>query len=155
MRDHIPDRVGHRLTIADTISQPPYATPAGHPAVESLAEAMSQAWGRPVGRMGNAGSGPAALLAERTGAPVLFFGTGLPEDRWHSSDESLQLGASGSTAPPRMALFWPELAADFSPCRVSSMSLRATSTRLPDACEVLALPLGRGSPTAKPVQQLA
>ena len=114
MKEHVPDRVGYSLTIADTISQPPYATPADHVAVEVLSRAMASAWGQPVGRMGNAGSGPAALLTERTGAPVLFFGTGLPEDRWHSSDESLHLGVWFNGAAT-MALFWPDLAASFRP----------------------------------------
>jgi hypothetical protein len=53
--------------------------------VEVLAAAMNDAFGRSAGRMGNAGSGPADLLVTLH-APVLFFGTGLPEDRWHEGD---------------------------------------------------------------------
>jgi acetylornithine deacetylase/succinyl-diaminopimelate desuccinylase-like protein len=110
VRQHVPEHVAYSLTIADKISQPPYATPPDHPAIEILAEAMAAAWDRPVGRMGNAGSGPAVLLAERAGAPVLFFGTGLPEDRWHSNDESVDLKVLFNGAAT-MALFWPRLAA--------------------------------------------
>jgi acetylornithine deacetylase/succinyl-diaminopimelate desuccinylase-like protein len=111
---HVPDHVGYSLTVAEQINQPPYATPPGHPAVSILTEVMEQAWERPVGRMGNAGSGPAVLLEQKVGAPVLFFGTGLPEDRWHSSDESVHLGVllNGATT---MALFWPRLAEKFNP----------------------------------------
>ncbi|WIM99733.1 hypothetical protein ACTOB_003394 [Actinoplanes oblitus] len=75
-----------------------------------LAEATEAGFGVPPGRMGNAGSGPAALLAERLGAPLLFFGTGLPEDRWHDSDEragvSMLVRGAATLAP-----FWQRLAA--------------------------------------------
>jgi acetylornithine deacetylase/succinyl-diaminopimelate desuccinylase-like protein len=114
LEQHVPARVGYSLTVADTINQPPYATPPDHPAVAILTEAMSQAWDQPVGRMGNAGSGPAVLLSEQVSGPVLFFGTGLPEDRWHSSDESVHLGVLFNGAAT-MALFWPQLAADLTP----------------------------------------
>jgi acetylornithine deacetylase/succinyl-diaminopimelate desuccinylase-like protein len=59
--------------------------------------------------MRNAGSGPVALLAEKADAPVLFFGTGLPEDRWHGPDESVDLDTllTGASA---LALFWQRLA---------------------------------------------
>jgi acetylornithine deacetylase/succinyl-diaminopimelate desuccinylase-like protein len=82
--------------------------------VSLLGEAMADAWARPVGRMRNAGSGPVALLADRTAAPALFFGTGLPEDGWHGPDESVDVGMllTGATA---LAMFWQRLAARFSP----------------------------------------
>lgn len=65
-------------------------TPLYHPALSLLADAMSEASGVKAGWIRNAGSGPAALLAERVGAPVLF-GTGLPEDRWHDRHESVRV----------------------------------------------------------------
>jgi acetylornithine deacetylase/succinyl-diaminopimelate desuccinylase-like protein len=111
---HVPDRVDYTLTVAERINQPPYCTPADNPAVSILAHAMELVWDRPVGRMGNAGSGPAALLSQKVGAPVLFFGTGLPEDRWHSSDESVHLGVLFNGAAT-MALFWPGLSEGFRP----------------------------------------
>ena len=49
--------------------------------------AMRDGFGVPAGRMGNAGGGPAELLSCVIGAPVLFFGTGLPEHHRHDSDE--------------------------------------------------------------------
>lgn len=96
MAARVPPGFEPSLRVVEEISQPPYATPVDHPAVPLLAQAMADAWGwtaqaRPVERMRNAGSGPATLLAERAGAPVLFFGTGLPEDRWHGPDESVDL----------------------------------------------------------------
>jgi hypothetical protein len=69
---------------------------------------MSEGFQRPVGRMGNAGGGPAKLLSDVVGAPVLFFGTGLPEDHWHDSDEraSVDVLLSGAAT---LALFWDRL----------------------------------------------
>ncbi|MBV9594807.1 MAG: M20/M25/M40 family metallo-hydrolase [Actinobacteria bacterium] len=93
------------VQVADMISQPPYLTPPDHPALAALTEAMSDAWGCPVGRMRNAGSAPTALLAAATDAPVLFFGTGLPEDRWHGPDESVDLDVLLAGALT-LSLFW-------------------------------------------------
>ena len=59
--------------------------------------------------MGNAGGGPADLLVRRLDAPLVFFGTGLPEDRWHDSDERAGIDvllAGAST----LAHLWPRLA---------------------------------------------
>ncbi|GIF14991.1 acetylornithine deacetylase/succinyl-diaminopimelate desuccinylase-like protein [Actinoplanes teichomyceticus] len=89
--ENISDRVEYQLTISEETGQKPYATPPDHPAVEALAAAMADGFGVPAGRMGNAGGGPAELLSRVIGAPVLFFGTGLPEDRWHDSDERVSI----------------------------------------------------------------
>jgi hypothetical protein len=62
-----------------------------------------------VGRMGNAGGGPAELLSRSLDAPVLFFGTGLAEDHWHDSDESANLEVLVNGAVT-LACFWNELA---------------------------------------------
>jgi acetylornithine deacetylase/succinyl-diaminopimelate desuccinylase-like protein len=107
--ERISDRVAWNLTVAGEVSQPGYATPLDHPALPVLAEAMSAAFGFEVGWMRNGGSGPAALLEKCVGAPVLFFGTGLPEDRWHDSDESVLVDVLLKGAAT-LALFWPALA---------------------------------------------
>jgi acetylornithine deacetylase/succinyl-diaminopimelate desuccinylase-like protein len=106
----ISDRVAWSLTVPDEVGQPAYVTPPDLPALQLLADAMSEAFGARAGWMRNGGSGPAALLAERCGAPVLFFGTGLPEDGWHDSDESVRVDVLLDGAAT-MALFWPALAA--------------------------------------------
>ncbi|QFZ21322.1 M20/M25/M40 family metallo-hydrolase [Saccharothrix syringae] len=105
---NIGDHVDYELTVAE-ITQEPYRTPDDLPALDALAAAMREGFGAPVGRMGNAGGGPAALLAEALGAPVVFFGTGLPEDRWHDSDErvSVDVLLAGATT---LARLWPRLA---------------------------------------------
>jgi hypothetical protein len=48
--------------------------------------------------MGNAGGGPAEFFGRIHDAPVVFLGTGLPEEHWHASYESLDLEMSLSGA---------------------------------------------------------
>ncbi|GGI46566.1 acetylornithine deacetylase/succinyl-diaminopimelate desuccinylase-like protein [Agromyces flavus] len=91
-------------------AEAPYRTPE-HPAVDALAAAMEVGFEVDrVGRMGNGGGGPADLLARRTGAPVLFFGTGLPNDRWHAPDEHVRLDVLERGAVT-LAEFWRRLPA--------------------------------------------
>jgi acetylornithine deacetylase/succinyl-diaminopimelate desuccinylase-like protein len=98
----------HRLTIDESIAQESYRTPTT-PIVEALDRAMARGFGVPrVGRMGNAGGGPADLLATRLDAPVVFFGTGLVEDNWHDSDESASLAMLRAGAAT-LAHLWSEL----------------------------------------------
>ncbi|GIM93630.1 hypothetical protein Ato02nite_054230 [Paractinoplanes toevensis] len=49
--------------------------------------------------------GPAELLSRVLDAPVLFFGVGLPEDRWHGSDErvSIEMLVNGTAT---LAYLW-------------------------------------------------
>lgn len=98
------DGFRHTLTISDTATEP-YRTPAEHWALGALADAMAIGFDRPVGRMGNGGGGPAELLARKLDAPVVFFGTGLPEDRWHDSDESVSVDVLLAGAAT-LAAFW-------------------------------------------------
>ncbi|BCJ47258.1 peptidase [Actinoplanes ianthinogenes] len=108
--EEIKDGFPYDLSVAEQISQEPYQTPADLPALSVLADATHAGFGVAPGRMGNAGSGPAALLAERIGAPVLFFGTGLVEDRWHDSDERVAVSMLTRGAAT-LAHFWQRLAA--------------------------------------------
>jgi acetylornithine deacetylase/succinyl-diaminopimelate desuccinylase-like protein len=105
----IGDQVDHRLTVHEDRAHPPYVTPVDHPAVEALSQAMGEGFGAPAGRMGNAGGGPAPLLAEHLGAPVVFFGTGLIEDRWHAADESVSINVLLAGAAT-LAHLWARLA---------------------------------------------
>ncbi|MEU4423575.1 M20/M25/M40 family metallo-hydrolase [Actinoplanes sp. NPDC024001] len=107
--DSISDRFDYELTVSEQTAQKPCTTPPDHPAVEALAEAMRDGFGREAGRMGNAGGGPAELLERLIGAPVLFFGAGLPEDRWHDSDERISVEVLLACAAT-LAAFWPRLA---------------------------------------------
>jgi acetylornithine deacetylase/succinyl-diaminopimelate desuccinylase-like protein len=106
--DTVGDRFDHRLTVAPETAQDPYRTPDDLPAVAALADAMREGFGRPAGRMGNAGGGPARWLSESVGAPVVFFGTGLPEDHWHDSNERVSVDVLLSGAAT-LAAFWERL----------------------------------------------
>jgi hypothetical protein len=55
---------------------------------------------------GGAGGSPASLLHDVIGAPIIFFGTGLPEDNWHDSDESVSVDMLQAGAAT-LALLWP------------------------------------------------
>ncbi|MFF8259119.1 M20/M25/M40 family metallo-hydrolase [Streptomyces virginiae] len=90
---------GHRrpgytydLDISSTISDP-YRTPQEHPALAALHRAVGHAYGAPARSIGNGGATPAAQLARACDAPVLFFGTGLPGDRWHGPEERVEIRA--------------------------------------------------------------
>lgn len=73
---------------------------------------MTRGYGAPPrGRMGNAGGGAEDVLSTVIGAPVLFVGTGLPQDRWHSSDESIDVDAL-LTGAATIAHLWEQLGTD-------------------------------------------
>jgi acetylornithine deacetylase/succinyl-diaminopimelate desuccinylase-like protein len=108
--DTISDRFDHRITVSPETAQDPYRTPDDLPAVTALAEAMREGFGRPAGRMGNAGGGPAGWLSDSIGAPVVFFGTGLPEDHWHDSNERVSVDVLLAGAAT-LATFWDRLPA--------------------------------------------
>jgi acetylornithine deacetylase/succinyl-diaminopimelate desuccinylase-like protein len=107
--ENIDDHFDHELTLSEQTAQEPYRTPEDHPALDALAAAMHDGFGAPVGRMGNAGGGPAELLARTLDAPVVFFGTGLPEDHWHDSDERVSIDVLLAGAAT-LAHLWPRLA---------------------------------------------
>ncbi|GAA2450557.1 M20/M25/M40 family metallo-hydrolase [Streptomyces glaucus] len=88
--EQIRDGFEHELTTSTT-NQDPYVTPPDAPALSALEDAMSRTLQRPALRIRNGGGTPAALLAETLDAPVLFYGTGLPEDHWHDSDEKAEV----------------------------------------------------------------
>ncbi|MFI5914420.1 M20/M25/M40 family metallo-hydrolase [Dactylosporangium sp. NPDC051541] len=102
------DHVDYELSIPEKMTGDAYESPEDHPAVLALAAAMEDGFGRPAGRMGNAGGGPAELLARTLDAPLVFFGTGLPEDRWHDSDERVSVAMLVNGAAT-LAHFWDRL----------------------------------------------
>lgn len=106
----VPPEVAYEFTVDEDIAQEPYVTPGG-PVTAALERALTLGYGIPVrGRMGNAGGGPADLLATELDATVHFLGTGLPEDHWHSSDESIDIRMLLRGAAT-IAHLWRELAA--------------------------------------------
>ena len=98
------------FTLDEDIAQEPYVTPTG-PTLDALERALERGYGISVqGRMGNAGGGPADWIARQLDAPVHFVGTGLPEDHWHASDESIDLRMLVRGAAT-IAHLWQELGA--------------------------------------------
>jgi acetylornithine deacetylase/succinyl-diaminopimelate desuccinylase-like protein len=98
------------LHLSNQTAQDPYRTP-DIPAIELLASAMAEGFGTDdVGRMGNAGGGPADLLGCLLEAPVLFFGTGQVTDGWHVADEHVELEVLRKGAAT-LAGFWSRLGA--------------------------------------------
>lgn len=109
--DRMGDGVEYALSVPVESGQEPYRTPDDLPALAVLRAAMGDGFRTDeVGTMRNAGGSPASLLHDTTGAPVVFFGTGLPEDHWHDSDESVRLDMlhAGTVT---LASFWERLAA--------------------------------------------
>ncbi|MBN6190334.1 M20/M25/M40 family metallo-hydrolase [Aneurinibacillus sp. BA2021] len=112
LRAHVaavmPDGATYTLEVDEDIAQEPYVSPSGGVA-DALERALGRGFGAPVqGRMGNAGGGPADWLSRHLDAPVHFLGTGLPEDHWHASDESLDLRMLVGGAAT-LAHLWREL----------------------------------------------
>jgi len=80
------------------------------PALAVLREAMHDGFAvAEVGEMGDAGGSPASPLHDTLGVPILFFGTGLPENHWHDSDESVRIDVLLAGAAT-LASFWQRLA---------------------------------------------
>lgn len=104
----VPTGVEYDLDVDGTIAQEPYTSPDG-PALSALERALERGYGLPLaGRMGNAGGGPADFLSGLLDAPVILLGTGLPEDHWHASDESVSLTMLRRGAAT-IAHLWEEL----------------------------------------------
>jgi acetylornithine deacetylase/succinyl-diaminopimelate desuccinylase-like protein len=69
----------------------PCLTPIDHPANQAAAAAVGRAFGvRPVFTR-EGGSGPERALSDALGAPCVYIGVMLPEDRIHAPDEHLKL----------------------------------------------------------------
>lgn len=87
----MPEDAEYTFEVHEDLAQEPYVSPPG-PVLDALERALTLGHGTAVqGRMGNAGGGPADLLAHELDVPVYFLGTGLPEDHWHASDESVDV----------------------------------------------------------------
>jgi len=87
----------------------PCHTPLDAPELSALVRAMERAFGTEIRYSKEGGSGPEADLAEVLGAPLVFLGVGLPDDRIHAPNERvvlpmLELGAEAA------AYLWGELA---------------------------------------------
>ena len=88
----------------------PCLTPLDHPALQSVHRSMSRAFEKDALYTREGGSGPEADLEEILGAPVVFLGVGVPDDRIHAPDEKVEvpLLLRGAEA---VAYLWSDLAA--------------------------------------------
>jgi acetylornithine deacetylase/succinyl-diaminopimelate desuccinylase-like protein len=87
--ERVPAGVEATLTPHGAVA--PALTPVEHPGVGALARAIERVWGRPPLFTREGGSGPEEALGRLLGAPVLFLGVGLPDDRFHAPNERLVL----------------------------------------------------------------
>ncbi|MFJ8665020.1 dipeptidase [Streptomyces sp. NPDC093600] len=94
VRDWLADRIpqGIRYEIVFGAPTRPCLTPLDHPALRSVARAMSLAFdGAKIRYTREGGSGPAADLQDVLDAPVLFLGISVPSDGWHAPNEKIEL----------------------------------------------------------------
>ncbi|HVE46105.1 MAG TPA: dipeptidase [Acidimicrobiales bacterium] len=83
----VPEGIRWELTALGAVA--PALTPAGHPAVAALCRAIEKVWGTAPLFTREGGSGPEEALGRVLGAPVLYLGVGLPDDRFHAPNERL------------------------------------------------------------------
>jgi len=84
---HTPPGATVKVTPAGAVA--PAVTPVDHPAVGALVRVLERIWGRPPLFTREGGSGPEEALGRILGAPVLFLGVGLPDDRIHAPNERM------------------------------------------------------------------
>ena len=110
---------GIRSSVSFGAGGRPCSTPWDDPAVEVLRGAMAKAFGTEVLIAREGGSGPEADLAEVIGAPVVFLGVGLPDDRFHGPDERVRIPmlAKGAEAAAHL---WSDLVAADLPRRAGN-----------------------------------
>jgi acetylornithine deacetylase/succinyl-diaminopimelate desuccinylase-like protein len=88
--DHTPEGVSATVDF-DGEGVKPALTPIDHPATHAVLRAVGRAFESEVLLTREGGSGPEAELAEILGAPVVFLGVGLPDDRIHAPNERVVL----------------------------------------------------------------
>lgn len=107
IRDSLPP--GLQVDVTPQQQLPPNQVVEDHPAVQAVLHALESAFGNPAHCVYEGGSGPDSFLASELGAPVVSLGVALPEDGWHSTNESVDVDRllRGSLAT---AILWRQLA---------------------------------------------
>ena len=87
----------------------PCATPQDSPVLAAVLRSMERSFGTEILFTREGGSGPEADLADELGAPVVFLGVGLPDDRIHAPNEKADVTCllRGAEA---VAYLWDDLA---------------------------------------------
>jgi acetylornithine deacetylase/succinyl-diaminopimelate desuccinylase-like protein len=89
----------------------PALTDVHHPAVGALRRAIGRVFGKEPLLTREGGSGPEEALGRVLGAPVLYLGVGLPDDRFHAPNERMIMDMFWKGLLSAGEL-WHELAAD-------------------------------------------
>ena len=112
--ERVPDGVDVAITPEGAVAAA--LTPVDHPAVAALGRAIEAVWGSAPLFTREGGSGPEEALGRVLGAPVLFLGVGLPDDRIHAPNERMVVDQfwKGLLAAGEL---WHELAAALSSAR--------------------------------------
>jgi acetylornithine deacetylase/succinyl-diaminopimelate desuccinylase-like protein len=80
---------GVEVTVEPEGAVAPALTPVDHPAMGALARAIERVWGTAPLFAREGGSGPEEALGRVLGAPLLFLGVALPDDRFHAPNERM------------------------------------------------------------------
>jgi len=89
VRARVPEGVEVEITRIGGVA--PALTPVDHPAMGALCRAVERVWGKAPLFTRIGGSGPEEALGRVLGAPVLYLGVALPDDRFHAPNERLVL----------------------------------------------------------------
>ncbi|HEX2850201.1 MAG TPA: dipeptidase [Acidimicrobiales bacterium] len=108
VRERVP--AGVELTVERVGAVAPALTPADHPGLGALRRSIERVWGRAPLLTREGGSGPEEALGRILGAPVLYLGVALPDDRYHAPNERIVMSQfwKGLLAAGEL---WHELAA--------------------------------------------
>jgi acetylornithine deacetylase/succinyl-diaminopimelate desuccinylase-like protein len=88
-RAQVPEGVDVEITRMGGVA--PALTPVDHPAMAALCRSVERVWGTAPLFTRIGGSGPEEALGRVLGAPVLYLGVALPEDRFHAPNERMVL----------------------------------------------------------------
>ena len=80
---------GVSVTVTPEGGVAPALTPVDHPAMGALVRAIERVWGTTPLFTRSGGSGPEEAIGRVLGAPVLFLGIALPDDRFHAPNERM------------------------------------------------------------------
>jgi len=89
LREHAPE--GCQLSVRWFGGVRPCLTPIGHPGNQAAARAVERAFGAAPLFTREGGSGPERALSDALGAPCVYIGVILPDDRIHAPNERLHL----------------------------------------------------------------
>ena len=111
LKRQVPD--GTEVVVRAEGAVAPALTPVDHPAMGALCRAVERVWGRAPLFTRIGGSGPEEALGRVLGAPVLYLGVALPDDRFHAPNERMVMDQfwKGLLAAGEL---WRELAQSFS-----------------------------------------